>query len=50
MPVELKEQSGGRILEVRATGKLVACDYEDFAPVFEQLRTGIKQPKDFYAR
>jgi hypothetical protein len=38
MPVELKELSGGRILEVRATGKLVANDYVELVPTFERLK------------
>jgi hypothetical protein len=38
MPVELKELSGGRILEVRATGKLVANDYVALVPTFERLK------------
>jgi len=38
MPVELKEQSSGRILEVRATGKLAACDYVELVPAFERLK------------
>jgi hypothetical protein len=37
MPVELKEESGGRMLEVRATGKLAASDYVELIPTFEQL-------------
>lgn len=38
MPVKLKEISGGRILEVQATGKLTASDYELLVPSFERLR------------
>ncbi len=38
MPVELKVLSGGRILEVRATGKLVANDYVELVPRFERLK------------
>jgi hypothetical protein len=38
MPVELKELNGGRILEVRATGKLVASDYVELVPTFERLK------------
>jgi hypothetical protein len=37
VPVELKELSGGRILEARVTGKLGANDYQDLAPVFDRL-------------
>jgi hypothetical protein len=38
MPVELKELSGGRTLEVRATGKLAASDYVELVPAFERLK------------
>ena len=37
MPVEIKELGGGRILEVRATGKLAASDYVELGPTFERL-------------
>jgi len=37
MPVEIKEDRSGRILEVRATGKLEAEDYARFVPAFERL-------------
>lgn len=38
MPVALKEQSGGRTLEVRATGKIAANDYVELVPTFERLK------------
>jgi hypothetical protein len=38
MPVELKEECGGRILEVHAMGKITRPDYEQFVPTFERLR------------
>ena len=37
MAVEIKELDGGKILEVRATGKLSKQDYEHFVPLTERL-------------
>jgi hypothetical protein len=37
MAVEVHELSGGKILNVKATGKLTKQDYESFVPVFERL-------------
>jgi hypothetical protein len=37
MQIEIKEMEGGRILEVHATGKLAAQDYQQFVPEFERL-------------
>jgi hypothetical protein len=37
MPVQLIEIDGGRILEVRITGKLEHDDYRQFVPQFESL-------------
>lgn len=39
MPVQLNETSGGRILEVQATGKLAAADYQQLVPTFERLKS-----------
>ena len=37
MPVEVEEKDGGRILEVRVSGKLVHEDYQRFVPIFDRL-------------
>ena len=37
MPILLKEENGGKLLEVHVTGKLVTSDYERFVPEFERL-------------
>jgi hypothetical protein len=37
MSVEMHEEAGGKVLEVRLSGKLAKEDYERFAPVVEQL-------------
>lgn len=37
MSVEIKEKCQGWILEVHASGKLVASDYERLVPTFERL-------------
>jgi hypothetical protein len=37
MPVELNQEAEGRILLVRARGKLERADYESFVPEVEQL-------------
>lgn len=37
MPVELEERNGGKVLEVRASGKLAHDDYERFVPEFDRL-------------
>jgi len=37
MPIELKEENGGKIISVHVTGKLVKADYEKFVPAFERL-------------
>ncbi len=37
MAIELKEQEGGKILVVRATGKLSKEDYREFVPELERL-------------
>jgi phosphatidylglycerol lysyltransferase len=37
MAVEVKESEFGKILEIRATGKLAKQDYEHFVPVAERL-------------
>ncbi|MFZ0915768.1 MAG: STAS/SEC14 domain-containing protein [Candidatus Udaeobacter sp.] len=37
MPVQLEEKEGGKVLEVRVTGKLVHEDYRGFVPEFDRL-------------
>ena len=37
MPVTLQEKEGGKVLEVRVTGKLQHEDYEHFVPEFDRL-------------
>lgn len=37
MPIELSEESGGRISVIRVVGKLVEADYRTFVPEFERL-------------
>jgi len=37
MPIQLTEKSGGRVLIVRVTGKLLKADYETFVPEFDRL-------------
>ena len=37
MPIQLTEESGGKLLAVHVTGKLTAADYEHFVPEFERL-------------
>lgn len=37
MSVELHEQGGGRVLEVRVSGKLTTEDYQQFVPAVERL-------------
>lgn len=37
MPIELKEEQGGKVLEVRLSGKLAKADYEHFVPEVDRL-------------
>ena len=37
MPVELNETGGGKVLEIRLSGKLTSADYENFVPSVEGL-------------
>lgn len=37
MPVELKQINDGKMLEVHATGKITAVEYQQLVPMFEQL-------------
>jgi len=37
MPIQLKEENDGKILDVHVSGKLVKADYEHFVPEFERL-------------
>lgn len=37
MPIQLKEENGGKTLAVHVSGKLVKADYEHFVPEFERL-------------
>jgi hypothetical protein len=37
MAIQLNETNGGKVLEVQASGKLAADDYQRFVPEFERL-------------
>jgi hypothetical protein len=37
MPIEITEQNGGKLLDVRLSGKLTHQDYQAFVPEFERL-------------
>ncbi len=37
MPIQLSEESGGKILVIQVTGKVVKADYAHFVPEFERL-------------
>lgn len=37
MAIKVEEKDGGKVLEVRVTGKLVHEDYEQFVPEFDRL-------------
>ncbi len=37
MPIQVNEESGGAVLAIHVSGKLVAADYEHFVPEFERL-------------
>jgi hypothetical protein len=37
MPIQLNEETKGRILIVHVSGKLASADYEHFVPEFERL-------------
>ena len=37
MPIQLKEENGGKTLAVHVSGKLVKADYADFVPAFDRL-------------
>ncbi len=37
MPIQLKEENGGKLLTVQVSGKLVKADYEHLVPEFERL-------------
>lgn len=37
MPIELREESDGKILVVHVSGKLAKADYTQFVPAFERL-------------
>jgi hypothetical protein len=37
MAIELKEESGGKLLDVRVSGKLGKDDYKQFVPAVERL-------------
>src|SRR5437016_11157770 len=40
MPVTIEQKNGGKVLEVRVSGRLAAEDYQDFVPEFERLLKG----------
>jgi hypothetical protein len=37
MPIEFKEENGGKFLAVHVSGKVVKDDYQHFVPEFERL-------------
>ncbi len=37
MPIQLREEAGGKILIVHVSGKLAKADYSSFVPAFERL-------------
>ena len=37
MPIQLTEETSGKTLTVRVSGKLASADYEHFVPEFERL-------------
>lgn len=37
MPLQLKEENGGKLLAVHVSGKVVKADYDHFVPEFERL-------------
>ena len=37
MPIQLREENGGKILVVHVSGKLVKADYAHFVPEFDRL-------------
>ena len=37
MSIQLTEESGGKVLIIQVSGKLVKADYEQFVPEFERL-------------
>jgi len=37
MPIQLKEESGGKVLVIQANGNMVEADYDYFVPEFERL-------------
>ena len=36
MPIQLKEENGGKLIAVHVSGKLTKADYEHFVPEFER--------------
>ena len=37
MPIQLREENGGKVLVIHISGKLVKADYEHFVPEFDGL-------------
>ena len=37
MPIQIKEENGGKLVAVQVTGKLVKADYERFVPELDRL-------------
>ena len=37
MPIQLKEENGGKIVIVHVSGKIAKADYSTFVPAFERL-------------
>ncbi len=48
MPVELKEEAGGKLLTIHASGKLTKEDYEHFMPPVERLIKGHGKLRVFF--
>jgi hypothetical protein len=37
MPIQLNQENGGRLIDIKVVGKLVTADYDRFVPEFERL-------------
>ena len=48
MPIQLKEENGGKIIVVRVSGKLVNEDYEKLLPEFERLSCASEKLRILY--
>ena len=45
MAVTLREENGGKLLEVRVSGKLTHADYQQLVPAFERLTSTLGKIK-----